>query len=164
MPVSHPWHQGYAVDLIAWPAPTLGERFQWVKRFDKYATRFKRASLFAIHRLAPAFNGGADPFFVYRTPHDLLRRRDRSGYSWPEGNYIDRAYGAVILRDDPELPLNRVMNIVAEDKDHARELSMRLGRPVRYVYGDGNHYYVGHAVYRGLGPLDRWIKDHTATV
>ena len=61
MRVYHPYHQGWTIDLIAWP----------VERPNKWATRFKRATLFLIRRLAPAFNGGSDPFFVHRTPNDL---------------------------------------------------------------------------------------------
>jgi hypothetical protein len=63
MRVYHPYHQGWTIDPIAWP----------VERPNKWATRFKRATLFLIRRLAPAFNGGSDPFFVHRTPNDLFR-------------------------------------------------------------------------------------------
>jgi hypothetical protein len=149
VPVRHPWHQSWAVDLIAWPAPTLGKRFEWIKaRPDKWATRFKRAALFSTCRLAPAFNGGADPLFVYRTPNDLLRS---------EPAY---AYGVVLLSTGADRDLDRVANLIAEDEEHARELRDRLGRPVRYL--TESTLYIGDPG-RNI-PIDCWIKHYTATV
>jgi hypothetical protein len=154
MRVNHAHHQGWAVDLIAWPAPTLGKRFEWVKRFDKYATRFKRASLFSIRRLAPAFNGGSDPLFIHRTPHHLLRS-ERPDLEL----YIDRAYGAVILNGEAEARLDQVRTIIGEDEEHARELSKRLGRPVRYVRDDWHSEFIG-----ADRDIDWWLKHKTVTV
>jgi hypothetical protein len=125
-----------------------------VKRFDKYATRFKRAALFSIRRLAPAFNGGADPLFVYRTPHGLLRSQLPDDYL---DRYVDQAYGAVILSPDADRQLDRVRTIIAEDEDHALQLSERLERPVRFQHG-------GYTDYRGGGPIESWLRYATATV
>ena len=143
--VGHPYHQGWTIDLIAWPADR--------KRVDKWATHLKRASLFAIRRLAPAFNGGADPFFVHRTPHHLLRS-ERPDLE----RHIDRAYGAVLLGTDADRQFDRVATIIAEDEGHASALAERFGRPVRYVREDWDSDYVGD------GPIERWLKRHTVTV
>jgi hypothetical protein len=143
--VGHPYHQGWTIDLIAWPTDH--------KRVDKWATRFKRAGLFAVRRLAPAFNGGADPFFVHRTPHHLLRS-ERPDLEL----YIDRAFGAVILNGETESQFDRVKTMIAEDEDHARELSKRLGRPVRYLRDEWSDYIGSDR------DIDWWLKHNTVTV
>jgi hypothetical protein len=144
MRVAHPYHQGWTIDLIAWP--TCG------KRVDKWATRFKRAGLFAIRRLAPAFNGGSDPFFVHRTPHHLLRS-ERPDLE----RHIDRAYGAVLLGTDADRQLDQVRTIIAEDEGHASALAERFGRPVRYLPDDSD--YIG-----ADRDIEWWLKHHTVTV
>jgi hypothetical protein len=144
--VMTPYHQGWVTDLIAWPIDR--------KRFDKWATLIKRAGMFAIRRLAPAFNGGADPFFVYRTPHGLLRSEEPD--LWLQRGFVDQAFGAVILNVDADRQLDRVQTIIAEGEEHACQLSERLERPVRFVHDD---FY-----YRGDWPIDRWLRHHTVTV